>query len=286
MLSLHSTFIYNIQIIYMANNLNWEILKSFSNDEQECFTYSDVINKFPEIDSLYVSKVLSSMVRKGMLIKLKHNLYNIVPTNADAETYLPDWHIVAKNLMKGKKYYIGYYSAMQVHGLITQPSLIEIIVTNIQIKPSTTIIRGVKFQFVNHTSERFFGYKNTWVSKFDKVLVSDLEKTIVDSVTRPHLCGGMVEVGKAIYETRERVNLNTLVDYFNKNNSKAAIKRYLFLSNLLGLTWTEKHQSLLDDIGKSYSLLDTSAPDYGKQDSKFGLKINIDTETIKNSIYT
>ena len=66
----------------MANNLNWEILKSFSNDEHECFTYSDVINKFPEIDSLYVSKVLSSMVRKGMLIKLKHNLYNTVPTNA------------------------------------------------------------------------------------------------------------------------------------------------------------------------------------------------------------
>lgn len=272
--------------IVMTNNLNWNILKSFSGDEQECFTYSDVIEKFPGTDNYYISRVLSAMVEKGMLIKLKRNLYYIVPTNANAENYLPDWHIIAKNLMKGKKYYIGYYSAMQIHRLITQPSLTEIIVTNTQIKPSIIAIRGVKFQFVTHTDERFFGYKNAWITKHDKVMVSDLEKTIVDAVTRPNLSGGMVEIGKAIYETRDNINLDTLLKYFIQNDNKAAIKRYLFICNLIGVTWTKIHQSLTENLGNSYSLLDTSAPDEGKLNSKFGLKINMDVETIKNSIYT
>ena len=188
--------------------------------------------------------------------------------------------------MRGKDYYIGYYSAMQIHGLITQPSLKEIIVTNLQVKPSLKKIRGIEFQFVYHTKTKFFGYKNTWLNQNEKVMVSDLEKTIVDAVTKPHLCGGMVEVGKAIYETKEKINLDTLMSYLTQNESQAAMKRYLFICDLLDVQWTSHHEGMLKNIGNSFSLLDTSGPDQGRKDSRFGLKINIDVSTIKNSIFT
>ena len=188
--------------------------------------------------------------------------------------------------MKGQEYYIGYYSAMQIHGLITQPGLKGIIVTNLQIKPSTKNIRGIEFQFVYHIETRFFGYKNTWINQHEKVMVSDIEKTIVDAVSRPHLCGGIVEVGKTIYETRGKIKLDTLISYLTQNESQAAIKRYLFISDLVGIDWTAHHEGMLQKIGSSFSLLDTSAPDQGRKDSRFGLKINMDTETIKNSIFT
>jgi predicted transcriptional regulator of viral defense system len=198
---------------------------------------------------------------------------------------MPEWHLVAKYLMKGKEYYIGYYSAMQIHGLITQPSLKEIIVTNLQIKPSTKNIRGINFQFVYHIETRFFGYKNRWINQHEKVMVSDIEKTIVDAVSRPHLCGGLTEIGKAIYETRTKVDLQKLFDYFARNEIQVAKKRYLFLTDLLGLKWTSYHEGMLKNVGSGFSLLDTTGPDQGRKDSRFGLKINVDKETIKDSIF-
>ena len=117
-------------------------------------------------------------------------------------------------------------------------------------------------------------------------MVSDLEKTLVDAVTRPHFCGGIIEVGKAIYETREKANLERIIQYLSQNGSKAAIKRFLFICDLVQVNWTSYHERMLQKIGSSFSLLDTSSPDQGRKDSRFGLKINMDTGTIKNSIFT
>jgi predicted transcriptional regulator of viral defense system len=96
----------------------------------------------------------------------------------------------------------------------------------------------------------------------------------------------MVEVGKAIYETRGKIKLDTLISYLIQNASHVAIKRYLFICDLIGIDWTAHHESMLQKIGSSFSLFDTTGPDQGRKNSKFGLKINIDTETIKNSIFT
>jgi predicted transcriptional regulator of viral defense system len=270
----------------MRNPYNWDIIKKFSGNDQDCFSFKDVLTEYPEMDKYYLSKVLSGMVERGMLIKLNRDLYHIVPSSADPETYIPDWHLVAKYLMKKKQYYIGYYSAMQIHSLITQPSLKEIIVTNLQVKPAIKIIRGIEFQFVYHIEPKFFGFKNTWIDKHNKVMVSDLEKTLVDALTRPHLSGGLVEVGKALYESKEKIDYQKLLDYLNRNENEATKKRYLFLVELLGLTWTNNYDEILEKIGPSFPVLDTTGPNQGKKDTRFGLKVNIDVSTIKNSIFT
>lgn len=270
----------------MRKDYSWDIIKKFSGNDQDCFTFQDVVSEYSNTDRTYLSKVLSIMVQKGMLIKLSRNLYHIVPTSEDANTYIPDWHLVAKYLMKDREYYIGYYSAMQIHGLITQPGLKEIIVTRKQVIPSSRIIKDVEFQFVTHKSSRFFGFKNTWINKHEKVMVSDLEKTIIDAVTKPHLCGGMIEVGRAIYETREKINLDTLISYFYQNESKVAMKRYLFICDLINIEWTRHHERMHEKVGSAFSLFDTAGPDQGKKNSKFRLKINIDVDTITKSIFT
>ncbi len=270
----------------MRREFSWDIIKKFSGNDQDCFTFQDIVGEYPDTDKIYLSKVLSGMIEKGMLIKLSRNIYHIVPSSEDSSTYIPDWHLVAKYLMKGKDYYIGYYSAMQIHGLITQPSLKEFIVTNRQVFPSSRKIKDIEFQFVTQKISRFFGFKNTWINQHEKVMVSDLEKTIVDAVSRPHLCGGMIEIGKALYETRGKVNLDKLISYLTQNESQVAIKRYLYLCDLLNVEWTSHHESLVRKIGSSFSLLDTTGPDQGKKNSKFRLKINIDTDSIRNSIFT
>ena len=289
LLSLFCQLVYNSKIINvceMRNIISWDIIKRFSGADHDCFTFQDVLLEYPDANRIYLSRVLSGMVEKGMLIKLNRNLYHIVPSSADPKKYIPDWHLVARYLMKGKEYYIGYYSAMQVHNLIIQPSLKEIIVTNLQIKPAIKEIRGIEFQFVYHIGPRFFGFKDTWIDKHNKVMVSDLEKTFIDALTHPHLSGGLVEIGKALYESKEKMDYQKLFDYLNRNENDATKKRYLFLVKLLGLSWTDYHEEMLRKIGPSFPVLDTTGPNKGRKDSRFGLKINIDVETIKNSIFT
>jgi predicted transcriptional regulator of viral defense system len=77
-----------------------------------------------------------------------------------------------------------------------------------------------------------------------------------------------------------------LIEYLIQNDSNAAIKRYLFLCDLFAINWTSYHESMLGKLVSNYSLLDTSAPNDGKYNSKFGLKINMDILTIKNAIYS
>jgi len=152
-------------------------------------------------------------------------------------------------------------------------------------KPSIINIKNVKFQFVHHIDTRFFGYSDTWLNSHDKVMCSDIEKTIVDALTKPHYAGGIVEIAKAIYETSDNVSTDKLFDYLARNKSYAAKKRYLYICNLLDIS-SAYHYGMMNNIGTGISLLDTSGPDEGHIATKFGLKINIDEDTIKNSIFT
>ena len=113
-------------------------------------------------------------------------------------------------------------------------------------------------------------------------MVSDLEKTIVDAVSKPQLCGGIAGIGKAIYQSRERTDLEKLFYYLARNGSHAAKKRYLILSDILELEWTSEHQRMLDDSGASISLLNPIGPNQGIKNSRFGLKINFEVNTLKD----
>ena len=74
-----------------SNTLNWNILKSFSKDGKDCFHFADVIERFPTTEKQYLSNVLSSMIQKGMLIKLRKDIS------------VKDYHSYFKNKMNESK---------------------------------------------------------------------------------------------------------------------------------------------------------------------------------------
>jgi predicted transcriptional regulator of viral defense system len=64
---------------------------------------------------------------------IKDGLYYVIPFEQDPETFMPDWHLLAQYLVGEATYYIGYFSALQIHSLTTQPHLKELIVVSKQI---------------------------------------------------------------------------------------------------------------------------------------------------------
>ena len=131
----------------------------------------------------------------------------------------------------------------------------------------------------------FFGTKKIWIDNFNKVLCSDLEKTIIDCLFKPDYAGGIVEVAKALYASKDRIKFDTLFEYAIKFKSQAVIKRLGFLLELLEIETT-----IIDALQKlkkgSSILLDTELPKAGKITSRWNIQQNLETETIKSAIYT
>ncbi len=260
------------------------VLTYFNQLDQNCFTYTDATKALPQSSDSALKELLSDMVKRGLLMRLKKGLYYIIPFEKDPQSFMPDWHLIAGYLVKGADHYIGYYSALQIHNLITQPSLKEQIVVAKQIRPSIKI-KDVGFQFIYHNEKHFFGAKKIWVDSFNKVLCSDLEKTFIDCLFKPDYAGGIVEIARAIYTSKDKIKFNKLLEYAERFKSQAVIKRLGFLLETL-----EIETDIIPKLNKlktaSYVILDTELPKSGKMISRWSIQQNLEIETIKSAIYT
>lgn len=283
----------------MKNHLSWSIIKRFSLRKKFYFTSQDVALEFPETNRDYLFRILANMVGWGMLCKITRNNYHIIPLTADPETYVPDGHLVVKSIMQNKEYYIAYTSALKIHGIFPKiedknlearvadariPESKVYVVTKEQMKPSLRCYRGITIHFIQHDWFRFFGYENIYIRQHEEAMVSSLERTLVDIASKPQLCGGIITLGYGLFTTKDRVDHETIFFYLAHNRNKSARKRFLYLSDLLGLNWTDEHDRMMEELGSSISLLDPSAPDRGTKWSKFGLKINVDPDLIKQKV--
>lgn len=262
-----------------------EILSYFNKKNRICFEYKEALKVLPLSKENTVSKLLSDMTKRGLIMRLKEGVYYIIPYEQEADKFMPDWHLMVKYLVKDAKHYIGYYSALQIHNLITQPSLKEQIVVSKQVRPSEIKIKDITFQFIYHNENHFFGEKKVWIDDFNKVNSSDLEKTIIDCLFKPDYAGGIVEIAKALYMAKEKIDFNKLLDYAIKFRSQAVIKRLGFIIEILEME-TNITNKLIELKTASYVVLDTELPKTGKRNSRWSIQQNIDTETIKSAIFT
>ncbi|VAW18402.1 hypothetical protein MNBD_BACTEROID01-910 [hydrothermal vent metagenome] len=269
---------------YISKQSN-KLLSYFNEKDKKCFNYLEATNALPQSSESALKELLSDMAKRGLLMRLKKGLYYVIPYEQEAEIFMPDWHLIAEYLVKDAEHYIGYYSALQIHNLITQPSLKEQIVVSKQIRPSSIKIKDVPFQFIYHNKKHFFGLKKIWIDSFHKVISSDLEKTLIDCLFKPDYSGGIVEIAKAIYISKDKIKYNKLLEYVEKFQSQAVIKRLGFLIETLEIK-TDIVEKLQKAKTKSYVLLDTELPKTGKMISRWSIQQNLETETIKSAIYT
>lgn len=262
-----------------------ELLTYFNRQNKTCFNFREAFAALPDSKEGTILELLSDMTKRGLLMRLKEGVYYIIPYEQDAELFIPDWHLTAECLVGNAQYYIGYYSALQIHNLITQPSLKEQIVVARQIRPSEIKIKMARFQFIYHNEKHFFGKQKIWIDSFNKVSCSDLEKTFIDCLFKPEYAGGIVETAKAIYASKDKIKWDKLLDYAIKFDSQAVIKRLGFLLETLGIG-QEITGELQKTKSSSYALLDTELPQTGKRISRWNIQQNLETETIKSAIYT
>jgi predicted transcriptional regulator of viral defense system len=262
-----------------------ELLKSLNERDQSFFTLREAMAILTSSEPAAVRRLLTDMTKRGLILRIKDGLYNVIPYEKNSIKYFPNWHLAAEAIIKPREYYIGYYSALDIHGLITQPSLIEQVVTEKQVVPKHQIIKNVKFEFITFNTKRFFGFQKTWIDDFNKVHCSDIEKTIIDCLYKPVSAGGIPEIIKALHKIRNEINQDRMLSYLKKFDAQVVYKRLGFI-----FTHLEEFELLRKEISSivssSYTLLDPSLAKKGKHFSEWRIIDNVDIDSAINAIST
>jgi len=262
-----------------------ELLNLLNEKDKSFFTLQEAITNMNSSEPVAVRKLLADMTKRGLILRIKDGLYNVIPYEKNSTEYFPNWHLAAEAMVQPERYYIGFYSALDIHGLITQPSLTEQVVTEKQMIPKIKVVRNVKFEFITLNKKWFLGFEKTWIDDFNKVNCSNYEKTIIDCLYKPSYGGGISEIVKAIYRIRDKINQEKIISYLNLINSQVVTKRLGFILQHLGVLETLRKE-IKSNVSNSYTYLDPSLPKKGKHTSEWKIIDNSKIENVIKSIET
>ena len=235
------------------------------------------------VDRPHAVDILHLAAKRGLITQIQRGVYNLIPFELGSTSFhLENRYAIVAASMLGKPYYLSHSSALDLHGLVTQPSF-EIYVSTTN-RLATRNQGGAIVHFVKTLKPHFCGYALHDLGNNQKVFVSDLERSLIDGFMRSKYCGGMVEVAKAVYMGKSRINLEKLVAYARRMNTDATIRRLGFVLEILGLGG----KTLLTDLQAGLSAgavkLDQVLPLEGAHNSKWGLRLNVSAEEIMKAV--
>ncbi len=251
-------------------------------ENKPIFTIRDaqrVLNK----DYNETTDLLSELVKRKVISRLKRGKFLIIPQEVgEVEQYIGNWYVAAREVVNSPQYYIAFYSAMHYWGMLTQP-LVKIFVATSkrQVVPNSMKDKLV-FIFVK---EKFiWGVKEEWVTRTQKVRISDLEKTIVDALAHPQYCGGITEIAKGIWIAKDRIDYHKLNEYVNRYSKNVVAKRLGYILEILKIDQPHLLKQLRKYVKSRYDLFDPTLPKRNQDRNNWRLIDNIGQKQILNLI--
>ncbi len=229
-----------------------------------------------------VRKLLHGLTKRRWLQRIEKGKYLIVPLSAGADGhYAENELVVAAHLIA--PYYISYWTALSHYGLTEQPSRTVYIATT-QRRQSLTL-HGVTYRCITLTRRKFFGHTRVWVGA-KVVEMADRTKVIVDGLDHPELCGGIIEVAKGLWHSRNEMDWKQLETYATRMGNRAIHKRLGYLLEILDLdpknpkgTFSLRER-LQRKLSAGYVILDPLSPRTGTHNARWRLVINVDRDTL------
>ncbi len=225
------------------------------------------------------------LVDRGVAARLKPGLFVLVPFELGRDRqYMGSPLVVAREIMNGADYYLSHATAMEIHGMVTQPQLV-VTVTSPKPRRSLTVL-GVQFRFIRCQRRHLFGLTEHWATKQEKVRVSDPERTIIDGLKQPEHCGGVTEVAKGLWMRRQDLKVQTLVGYAKRIRVGAVVRRLGFLLETYELAEAPELERLWSELTETYVRLDPVLPAEGKRLRRWRLQLNVGPDELRAVVRT
>lgn len=260
-------------------NQTAKLLEGLHDCGRSTFTLDDAVEILGSPRNI-VSNLLAKAERRGVVTRLRRGLFTLVPFELGSATvYGGNPLIVASRLLEGRTHFLSHGTAMAIHAMTRQP---QILVTASCVKPPVRHAQagGTELRLVSIRENEVFGTKIHWAEPGQKVIVSDLERTIIDCLRRTDLCGGYLEIDAGTWMIRTKVNADRLVEYALRLDIGAVMGRVGFLMDSCELG-DESHRRMLQDrMTSTYHLLDPLFQNDGEYHAKWHLRLNVSEEEL------
>lgn len=184
------------------------------------FRTQDILENFTSVRSMQAK--LKSLIDVGRVAKIKNGLYATVnPLTGDV---FASRFEIASALFENAC--VAYHSALEFHGLGNQ------MFSEVQV---FTEKRNIPFEY-NGLEYKFFSYTAKGgimrLEQNAEIVVTDLERTVVDCIDRIDLAGGLEELATALNGITH-LDEQALLSYLKEYNKKFVYKKAGFLLSLL-----------------------------------------------------
>ena len=139
----------------------------------------------------FYNQYLSKLIKENKLARIRKGLYYGIDVYSNKKTK-PDKYLISAKLRK--QYYLGYHTALELHGCGYSNYNRSFIVTLSKFDPFS--FGDIKFQDV--FGRDMTGYIETIKYADQNIRVSNPSRTFVECINRPELCGGWEEVLKSL----------------------------------------------------------------------------------------
>jgi len=240
---------------------------------------SGIFSQNLEIPRPRAAALLVALAKKGALHRVGKGIYVVIPPDVlyKRKSFVQDPYLVIHPLMMtlATEYYVAYQSAAYLHGAAEQlPFTLTVAITRQQ---RAIRLGSASIRFVTLKTEKFFGFEE--IKYQDRpLIVSDVEKTMLDCLDRFDLCGGVDEVIRTIHELTPHVNPHRLFGYLQRLQKPVVAQR---LGLILERGANPPHDLLtaLTDLASPYVYpLDPHSPHEGTRSRRWNIIENVSIE--------
>ena len=250
-----------------------KLLFSLEMKKMSIITFNDIRNILKGTDSA-IWNVIEGLKKKKRLQEIENGKYLLVPARSgpDGNWSEDPWLIVPQLI---DEYYVAFWTAMSFWDMTEQIPYTIFVATPKRKKKRILKFGNQKFQFVTISKKKFFGYIEEKIGKNHSFNIASREKTIVDGLTHPEYCGGIVEVTKAMWNSRKEVDWNKVLDMSKKIKINVVLRRLGYLLTVLDIENDVANKIKKEITRYPYQFLDPSTEknriSYSKE---FGLILN------------
>lgn len=263
-----------------------KLITSLYEQGKVVFTADD-IEKITGLKGSTARKLRYDLVKRKVIARLKPGKYVIIPHELGEDvSYIGNWYVAAREIVKSLHYYISYYSAMDIHNMVTHPIMKVYVTTPKREYKKKRIVGNATFEFIYISTKYIWGVKKIWVTKSEQVRVSDIERTVIDCLYRPKYCGGVLEIVKGLWMKKQEIDFEKLLDYALKFKKIVVIKRLGYILESLSLQNTGDLAKLCTCINNKYYVLDPLLSTNDTYKNSWKLIANISPEEMKKSVST
>src|SRR5271169_2720314 len=218
--------------------------------------------------------LLHKAILRGLIVRLKSGVFTLVPLELGSENEYPgNPYLAARALVGTAPYYLSHSTTMELHRMVTQPRLGLFLSTSKRV--TDRVVHSTEYKFIFIKPEQIFGTVPHWITKQDQVVISDVERTVIDGLRRPEYCGGITDVARGLWMRHGDIEVEKLIQYATRLKVGAVIRRLGHLLEIYNLASSAHLDQLRSGLTRTYDLLDPLLPTGGRYVSRWRLQLNV-----------